>query len=52
MRAARDLGMQSVPAFVMDVQSDEEMIELSLIENIQREDLNPIDEANGYQTLM
>jgi ParB family chromosome partitioning protein len=52
LRAARDLGLERIPAFVLEVNTDEEMLELSLIENIQREDLNPIDEANGYQTLI
>lgn len=52
LRAVQSLGLDSVPAYIMEVGSDREMMELSLIENIQREDLNPIDEANGYQALM
>ncbi|MFQ5708340.1 MAG: ParB/RepB/Spo0J family partition protein [bacterium] len=52
LRAVRDLGFKEIPAFVLEVRSDEEMLEMSLIENIQRENLNPIDEANGYQTLI
>ncbi|MFQ6112692.1 MAG: ParB/RepB/Spo0J family partition protein [bacterium] len=52
LRAARELGLERIPAFVLEVNTDEEMLELSLIENIQRENLNPIDEANGYQTLI
>lgn len=52
LRAVRDLGFDHIPAFVLEVKTDEEMLELSLIENIQRENLNPIDEANGYQTLI
>jgi ParB family chromosome partitioning protein len=52
LRAVRDLGLERIPAYVLQVSTDAEMIELSLIENIQRENLNPIDEANGYQTLI
>lgn len=52
LRAVRELGLERIPAYVLDVDSDEEMLELSLIENLQRENLNPIDEANGYQTLI
>jgi ParB family chromosome partitioning protein len=52
LRAVRELGLERIPAYVLQVNTDAEMIELSLIENIQRENLNPIDEANGYQTLI
>ncbi len=52
LRAVRELGLDRIPAYVLEVNTDEEMLELSLIENIQRENLNPIDEANGYQTLI
>ncbi|MFQ5602161.1 MAG: ParB/RepB/Spo0J family partition protein [bacterium] len=52
LRAVRDLGLDSIPAYILEVHSDEEMIELSLVENLQRENLNPIDEAKGYQTLI
>lgn len=51
-RAAKEAQMQIVPAIVMDVAAPEEMLELSLIENIQREDLNPIEEAKAYKRLM
>jgi ParB family chromosome partitioning protein len=51
LRAAREAGLDSVPAIVMEVSSPEEMMELSLIENIQREDLNPIEEAKAYRML-
>ncbi len=50
LRAARLAGLDTVPAIIRDV-DDREMMELALIENIQREDLNPIDEAKGYQAL-
>lgn len=52
LRAVKDLGFRDIPAYVLNVTSDEEMLELSLIENIQRENLNPIDEARGYQSLI
>ncbi len=51
MRAARLASLDRVPAIVRGV-DDREMLELALIENIQREDLNPIDEARAYQTLI
>jgi len=50
-RAVTELGFAKVPAFVMDVSTEEQMLELALVENIQREDLNPIDVAKGYQQL-
>lgn len=52
LRAVISLGLQSIPAYVLDVKNDEDLLELSLIENIQREDLNPIDIARGYQKLL
>lgn len=52
LRAVRELGLERIPVYVMEVNTDEEMLELSLVENIQRDNLNPIDEANGYQTLI
>lgn len=52
LRAVRELGLERIPAYVLQVNTDAEMLELSLIENIQRENLNPIDEANGYQALI
>ena len=51
LRAAKTLGMESVPALIRDV-DDVDMIGLALIENIQREELNPIEEAHAYQRLM
>ena len=52
LRAITALEIENVPAYVLEVDSDAEMIELSLIENIQREDLNPIDIAKGYNRLL
>ncbi|MCY3869018.1 MAG: ParB/RepB/Spo0J family partition protein [Gemmatimonadetes bacterium] len=51
-RAARQAELTVVPAIVMDVGTDQEMMELSLIENIQRENLNPIEEAKAYRMLI
>jgi ParB family chromosome partitioning protein len=52
MRAASEIGLASIPAYVIDVDSAEEMLELALIENLQREHLNPIEIAISYQRLM
>jgi ParB family chromosome partitioning protein len=49
-RAAQRLGLARVPVVIRDI-SDEELLEVSLIENIQRENLNPIEEANAYSRL-
>lgn len=50
-RAARQAGLREIPALVRDV-SDEEAMEIALIENLQREDLDPVEEALGYRQLM
>jgi ParB family chromosome partitioning protein len=51
-RAARELNLESIEVIVMDVDSDEKMLVLSLIENIQREDLNAIEEGRAYRQIM
>ena len=50
-RASRMAGLTEVPVIVMDI-DDKKAMELALIENLQREDLNAIEEALGYQELM
>ena len=50
-RAAKMVGLDKVPAYVRDV-SDDKMLAVALIENIQRQDLNPIEEALSYQRLI
>lgn len=50
-RAARMAGVQEIPAVVRDL-TDSEVMQLALIENLQREDLNPLEEAGGYQALI
>lgn len=48
LRAARRLQLERIPAILKEV-ADIDMLEISLIENIQREELNPIEEANAYE---
>ena len=50
-RAAKLAGLHEVPAVIIEA-DDRTVMELGLIENLQREDLNPIEEANGYKVLM
>jgi ParB family chromosome partitioning protein len=51
-RAAQKLGQTKILAIILEKLPKERMLELSLIENIQREDLNPIDQAKGYKRLI
>jgi ParB family chromosome partitioning protein len=50
-RAAQELGLEKVPVVIKDL-TDNQVLEIGLIENIQREDLNPIEEALAYQELI
>lgn len=50
-RAARLAGLSEVPVIVVEA-DDRTVMELALVENLQRQDLNPMEEAEGYQTLM
>ena len=51
LRAAREMGLERIPAVIRQV-GDEELLELALIENIQRSDLNPMEKAKAYRRLM
>lgn len=51
LRASKIAGLQEIPAYIREV-DDEQMIAFALIENIQREELNPLEVAMGYQRLM
>jgi len=50
-RAAQTAGLQEVPIVIREAE-DADLAEISLVENLQREDLNPLEEAEAYQTLM
>lgn len=50
-RAAKKAGLKEVPVIIKNL-TDQEIVEISLIENIQREDLNPIEEAQAYKRLL
>ncbi len=50
-RAAKQAGLTEIPAVIIEA-DDRKVMELGLIENLQREDLNPAEEARGFQTLM
>ncbi len=50
-RASRIAGLQEVPARIIEA-DDKRATELAMVENLQREDLNPVEEARGYKTLM
>jgi len=50
-RAAKEAGLETVPAVVREL-NEQQMMELAVLENLQREDLNPIEEGIAYQTLI
>ena len=50
-RACRLLQLQKIPAVIKEY-SEEQMMEIALVENIQRQDLNPLEEAQAYQKLL
>ncbi len=51
-RACRYLNFETIPAYVREISDDLEVMEMALIENIQRENLNPIEEAEAYSALI
>ncbi|GJQ19748.1 MAG: DNA-binding protein [Bacteroidia bacterium] len=52
LRAAQRAGLTNIPAYIVDVRSETELLELALVENIQREELNPLEIAHAYQRLI
>jgi len=50
-RASQRAGLEQVPVVVREVADDRELLELALVENLQRSDLNPVEEAEAYRTL-
>ena len=50
-RASKKAKKRTIPAYVLNVKRDSEILELALIENIQRQDLNPLEEANAFAVL-
>jgi len=52
VRAARGAGLLQIPAYIIRVETTEEMLELALVENLQREHLNPIEVAISYRRLI
>lgn len=51
LRASQRLGMKEIPAIIVNL-TDKESLEVALVENLQREDLSPVDEARAYQILV
>ena len=51
-RAAKEIGIKKIPAYILSINDKEDLLELSIIENIQRENLNPIELAKGYKCLI
>ncbi len=52
LRAVSELGLDTIPAYIIHVNSKEEMLELALIENVQLEKLNPIEQAKAFKRLI
>ena len=52
LRAVSELEIEKIPAYIIQVDSKEKMLELAIIENVQREKLNPIEQAKAYQRLI
>jgi ParB family chromosome partitioning protein len=51
-RAAQQAGLRSIPAVIKDIDSDADVLQVALVENLQREDLNPLEEAAAFQYLV
>ncbi|MCX6830327.1 MAG: ParB/RepB/Spo0J family partition protein [candidate division Zixibacteria bacterium] len=51
-RAARLAGLENIPAIIAEEKDESDMLQMALVENLQREDLNPLDAAEGFRKLM
>ena len=51
LRASKHAGLKEIPGYIVSISDESELMEIALIENIQRENLNPIDEAEGFAVL-
>jgi len=51
LRACQELGLETIPIHILEVDNDVDMMEIALIENLQRDNLNPLDEAEAYSLL-
>ena len=51
VRASKHAGLKAIPGYIVSISDESELMEIALIENIQRENLNPIDEAEGFAVL-
>ena len=52
IRASIEAGLITIPAYIIEVESDRKMLELAIVENVQRVELNPIEEAEAYERLV
>lgn len=52
LRASKEIGLKQVPVVVLEVKNEDSLLELALIENVQRTDLNPIEEAEAFRKLI
>ena len=51
LRASQLIGLKDIPAYIIEVKNSSDMMQLALIENIQRENLNPMEESEAYYLL-
>ncbi|HOV92655.1 MAG TPA: ParB/RepB/Spo0J family partition protein [Candidatus Kapabacteria bacterium] len=52
LRACKHAGLDKIPAYILEIDEDVKLLEMAIIENVQRVDLNPIELASGYQRLI
>jgi len=51
LKAAKEIGLKKIPAIIKSI-NNEKSLEIALVENIQREDLNPVEQANAFKRLI